>query len=534
MGHGSLPFLIVLVGVQVAQATLFHVADDDEFHLDDEVLEGKQRTATQPEIVVEAAPLPVLRSPTEKNSLVASDESTVYAIPPEMQLVPHTRLPKVPFGVLRLMLSKDIGPATEKMPAMPDNGRSQVRGWMGWYFASGFLLFLLLRRFCSNMEVQLSEEPAGSEMEVLRGRACWPTCIFILCMLLSVFTFLLTVQNCAFANEETRAKPQSMRAAADSMVLITRHYITNPGERAFLAAHSVTLSVFSACLYLWSWRKQDNVNISSSLLAQFAFRGGSLSLAVALLLESAGMMFLNETGSMEPEGANMSTALVMSVVGFSEEFAKIIAVSWGTVVLVSAVTSTTDHCCSSCLRTVVDSPRGLMLAALAAGFGFMTVENAGYVMVAAMTPPTTEVVFSSHSGDGVFDRAPRHPMMGDRNVVSEDTTDAAAITFWTCATIAIRVLLNIHPWLAGVSAARLANTVFKDGRPTACAGPGEMFDAYWPSSVIHAAYDWWVTAIAAPAALLAPPVCWYFSKRDYGEYWKEAGDCGTSSAVATM
>lgn len=530
--------VLLSVAVRLAEAAIINEVDDEPVQQEpiaaaNLAVPGQESNFMQEAAVsaVEVQPVkPEVTAPKEKDSLVKEDkhveDQDEFAIPPDMHLVPHTRAPKVPFGLFRTMLSRSTIVHMEPPQPMPDNGRSNIRMWVAWYAISAGLLFIILMRFCNGMEVNCTQETAGTEMEVLRGRSCWPICIMIMCACLSGLTFMMTIQNCQLTNLETQVKPTSQHILADSTIVITRHFIENPGERAFLAAHSVTLSVFTAILYLWSWRKQDNVDVSASLLAQYAFRGGTLSLAVALALESAGMMFLHETGAMEAEGANMSTALIMSVVGFSEEFAKIIAVSWGTVILVNAVSSTESYCCTCVCRTIVDSPKALMLAALAAGFGFMTVENAGYVMVAAMTPPTTEVVFSNKGADMMLDRVPRHAATGSggRKVVSEDTVDAVSITFWTMTTIAIRVLLNIHPWLAGVSAGRLAKTVFKDYRPTACAGPGEMFDAYWPSSVVHAAYDWWVTAIQAPLALLAPPVCWYMSKRDFGEYWKEMPD----------
>eukprot|EP00929_Paragymnodinium_shiwhaense_P075580 TRINITY_DN38655_c0_g1_i1.p1 TRINITY_DN38655_c0_g1~~TRINITY_DN38655_c0_g1_i1.p1 ORF type:complete len:568 (-),score=96.37 TRINITY_DN38655_c0_g1_i1:177-1880(-) len=446
----------------------------------------------------------------------------------------------VPDGVASIMESDE---QVQVSNAAPQAAGGDEKKWFLWFLASAGVLTGLLWHFHRKLHADAPLAEADVVDGDLRERPCWSTCVFVICAFLAVFAFYLTVLNCRFVNKETLKNPRQVHTVDDTTVVTTRFAILNAGERAFLAGHGVALSFFIACLTMWTWRHYGSVKISNALLAKYAIRGGTVSLAAALLMESGGLMLINAAGN-ESDGANVSTGLVMSMVGFSEEFTKLIAVTVGTSLVLDSYTRTTRESCSAALASLVESPRALMLAGLAAGFGFMTVENAGYVMSAAMMPPTTQVIYSRNHGDPIIREGDPHPRFfaSDHKKLSEDEVSAASITFWTTATIVIRVLLNVHPWWAAMSSARLAQMAYKDKRDSACLSAGEILSAFWPSALVHALYDFWITACTGPVGLLAPPVFWYFSKRHFNDDWHQweeeavtdentAGH--TSSAVAT-
>merc|ERR1719410_281232 len=93
-----------------------------------------------------------------------------------------------------------------------------------------------------------------------------------------------------------------------------------------------------------------------------------------------------------------------------------------------------EGCCHKNFCHVwVTSPRALALAGLASGFGFMALENVEYILAVVMRPP----------------------QIPEGSKEDEDVGYSEGVTVVvTMIIIAVRVLLNLHPWLAGLSALR--------------------------------------------------------------------------------
>eukprot|EP00927_Polykrikos_kofoidii_P058309 TRINITY_DN5274_c0_g1_i1.p1 TRINITY_DN5274_c0_g1~~TRINITY_DN5274_c0_g1_i1.p1 ORF type:complete len:700 (-),score=105.80 TRINITY_DN5274_c0_g1_i1:90-2189(-) len=417
--------------------------------------------------------------------------------------------PRIPlrFPVLALTEELHLRSRQEEM-AESDNGQSEIQPWFWLFVVTTILLFVLMKCVTSQFPVDMIEDP-DPEVQALKEKSCWTPCVGIACLGLAFLSFYATLVNVEIQNKLTRKHPRSSNVNEDTRIVTTRYIISNPGQRAFLAGHGVTLSLFMAICLMASWRHHDKVQISVSHLTKFAFRGGSLSLIIALALETAGSRALGAGGMREDGGLTLGTALLMACIGFSEEFAKIVSVTCGTCTSSIHHRTSTEECSTCWVRSLVDAPRGMALAGLASGFGFMTVENAGYVMAAAMMPPTSTVV----------SRWPQEPE-GGRDVISTDEVSGASITFLTAMTVLVRVLLNIHPWLAGISAIRLSRLAFKPGNCVATLSAFDMFCIVFPSSIAHGAYDFLITVLTpALIGLLVPPVFWLFSRHYFSAGW---------------
>eukprot|EP00929_Paragymnodinium_shiwhaense_P061894 TRINITY_DN30917_c0_g1_i1.p1 TRINITY_DN30917_c0_g1~~TRINITY_DN30917_c0_g1_i1.p1 ORF type:complete len:765 (-),score=191.22 TRINITY_DN30917_c0_g1_i1:112-2337(-) len=396
-------------------------------------------------------------------------------------------------------------PSPAQVAAEEEVFRSETRSWFLYFLVSMGIWFFLLLLCGSDNTVLVETDDADDAISTMRGRPCWDMCLAVAVVLLSLFMFWMTTVSIGLANEHTRLAPETIRIKGDTTVITTRMLIDNPGPRAFLAGTGVTASVFAAVLAIAAWRKYSEVAISTGLLCQYAVRGGSFSLAVALLLVFGGLFLLGQVG-LETLGT------YMALVGFGEEYAKVVAVTLGTLLMVSAARDDKRDCGSMlCNRTLVEDPKGLMLAGMAAGFGFMTVENGLYVMAAATMPPTKEVTY-------------QRTAMGEVSkgtVLEEDELVNVSIVYITIMTILVRVLLNIHPWLCGICAGRVARVAFPEKRPTACLDVCEMNYAILPSSVVHACYDFFVTVLGAPVGLVCPVVFWWGSRRYFADLWEE-------------
>jgi len=357
-----------------------------------------------------------------------------------------------------------------------------------WFVAFLFAIWsmaMLTRLLCNNMEVP--EQPDAGDFQKERGRPCCNYLCAALLFFLCFATFWMTILNVAMVNTSIKKEPTTM----DGNTTVTKFPIQDPGQRGFQASEGVALSVVIACVTMWNWRCYGAVRIASALLAQFVLRGGTIAIIVALVFEIFGSIALSAVGLAFP-------LLNMLLVGFSEEGAKMAAVVFSVWLSADAI-GTQPGCCLQCWRSLVESPRALMLAGLSVGYGFMIVENAEYLISSASTP-------------------------GEKRTSPGNTPDemqgGAIVNFFTCVTILIRVLLNIHPWLAGYSAARIADVAFKQRREKALLGCSELLWAVWPSAVIHAAYDFLIVAVPF-LGLFCPPLFWYFSRRWFYFEWDQ-------------
>jgi RsiW-degrading membrane proteinase PrsW (M82 family) len=382
-----------------------------------------------------------------------------------------------------------------------DKWDQDVRVWLLGYLVSLAVLLMLFMWLTGHMVVEV---PAENDefMRTLKGKPCWNLCVLMACVLTSLFIFWLTVSTCSMTNQTILLKPITRVTIANTTVVTTKTVIYNPGQRAFLSAHGISLSAFAAALLLSSWRYSDQTQITTALLAQYAVRGGSFALVIAVSFVGGGLMLLGSVGI-------STVATYMALVGYSEEYAKMIAVTCGTCLLPGMYHVAANSCICSCLcRTLVETPRGLMLAGLAAGFGFMTVENGLYVMASATVPSTTIVTTDDNTG----------------KIISTEEMTAESTLILTIATVAIRIVFNIHPWLTGLCSARIGKVAFKEERGTACLETCTVVSAINPSSIIHGVYDFLVTVLPGGLALICVPIIWFGSKWSFSREWQRADE----------
>jgi len=383
-----------------------------------------------------------------------------------------------------------------------------------WLTATMCFAALLLSVFKSRKRVVLDEDDPEHEME--RGRPCWNVSCPLAGVLLCLVVFKMTLLQVAVQNDATNLQPIQNETLAGHTMTVYQYPITNPGLRAFMASVGVMLSLAVAFITLLNWRHADQVKVTLALLAKVMLRGATLSLMLAMALELAGQALLSDVGLSNRNSVSLGTFLVMLVVGFSEELAKLAAVACGSRLSVAALAVPDTGCssiCSAWCRALLADRRSLALAGLAAGFGFMTVENAGYLMASASMPPKFYQEKGEHGKD----------------VPSAQDMDGGAVTFVTAITICVRVLLNIHPWLSGVSAIRAGNRAFGDGAPTVCSGLLDMIKAVWPSALIHCAYDFALVAGPGILGIFLPFVFWYGSRRHFSDSWP--ADDGAEAAT---
>jgi len=393
--------------------------------------------------------------------------------------------------------------------------------WIAGFIATLLSLGVLLMLYSSYRRVEF-KDPEDEELVSVLGRPCWNTCCVTFYVISSLFLFWVTFATATSINEGIESNPEVIMKVNTTQGVLRKSYdlhMINPGECAYLTAMGLMLSMAVACVTLVNWRNFGDVKMTSSILIQFMLRGASLSVVVAVLLESCGSALLtarsNQLGALNK--FSVGGALMMLVVGFSEEFAKIIAATCGICLSVAALKDAHRGCCCcfnrQCCQLLIETPKALALAGVAAGFGFMIIENVEYVLSTTLQPSMDPSGKNANSEDGSPD-----DMFG-------------VSTFFNIAVITVRVLLNIHPWLTGVSALRIGHIAFEKGEPmSACLGPSDIIWAVMPSALIHAAYDF--TIVSLPLlAVVAVPAIWYCSRQFFYSEWVKT-DVGQEDDLA--
>merc|ERR1719265_244565 len=172
------------------------------------------------------------------------------------------------------------------------------------------------------------------------------------------------------------------------------------------------------------------------------------------------------------------------MVAVIEELSKAGAVIWGTWLSASALRLAMPGCSANC-RLLVESPRALMLAGLAAGCGFMTIENVGYLISSGLIRDDGESV--------IVDKLLRWAIM------------------------VVRVVMNIHPWMAGITCARIARLT--RGRDSLSISVKEFAWALYPAVLIHAAFDFGLLALSI-FAMFAPMMAWFGARHIFEKEWE--------------
>jgi len=392
----------------------------------------------------------------------------------------------------------------------PEPRRSDMWQWTFRFVLAFLSLALLTWCAAGTLKVENSDGDDEEPNPEFRGRPCCTYCCAVMTVALSsiVFTLALLVlnaENIEFERHRDLAPGNVTLTITEGNRTIHLTQVDSPGERAFEAGTGVALSVFVAIFVLCSWRHLNAVRLRLDLMAQFAVRGAILSSFLAGVLEIAGSVAVLATRSAFAaqeqgklmEGFNLWTIAMMAVVGMSEEFAKFIVTIWGTWYREDSLHSmSTQSRCSCVWPTLVQSPHGMMLIGLSAGFGFMVIENAGYLLsVACMQDDDAKVD---------VDTKPEVDMM---------------MRIMRLVTIVIRVVLNLHPYLSGLVAGRFASVLVKHPRDGDNLTAKELLWVLWPSAALHASYDLLVTVLPGILGLLMPPIFWYIVRQQFRSEW---------------
>jgi len=360
---------------------------------------------------------------------------------------------------------------------------------MGFFITLGMLG--LLSTHCGSVK-KVNIPHYDANLESARGRHCWITCCAANAFLLCSLVFAMTLVSIMDQNRMTRVDPVAFDPMARDGEDVIVHMVRHPGERAFESGNGVALSVAIGWLVMLNWRHSGMVQITLGLLALFAVRGATVSLFISVLLEISGDIVLKEahgdSSIRSHNGPDILTLCQMLVAGVSEETSKVLALICGTWICAGALSAAAvPYRFLGCWRVLVESPRALMLAGLSIGFGFMTIENAGYLLTVAGTPPMD---------------------YRDEEDGSIDHLGGMALRVLRIVIILVRVLLNLHPWLAGIAAARIARITFGEHRHTASLSGAEFLWCIWPSAMTHATYDFLILAVPGFLGICLPPVFW--------------------------
>jgi RsiW-degrading membrane proteinase PrsW (M82 family) len=399
-----------------------------------------------------------------------------------------------------------------------------VAGCLLYYWASG-----------DNVRVNFQGEACAATHKAELGDPCYNSLCVGLCFLLSTLAFVLTALNIEAVNLSIEKDSTVFEIVNREAYTIERYPINNVGQRSFEASLGVMLSLTIACYVLLYWRRKGGgggggqetpIMMRTSLLVIFVLRGATLSITFALVLEILGDILLAYAGfksdketarSAGPVFGAFTTLLSMIVVGCSEEFAKIVAATWGTCFSPAALQRRGGCCPSGCCRLLLVEPvkKKLVLAGLAAGYGFMIIENFSYLMNAASEPP------------GVY--SPLNHTAGKD--MKRDEMDSQTISALNWLTTFLRVVCNIHPWLTGYAAARLAKSL--ELHDVACVGCPVLMLAALPSAVIHTTYDFLLVVHPNPGlwVMAVPFIFWYLSWHLFKASWDSLEDSAPSVAA---
>ena len=228
----------------------------------------------------------------------------------------------------------------------------------------------------------------------------------------------------------------------------------NRGSDAFIGM-ALCCAVFWLVRSMLSSRAPGE-SLSAPLAVQFFFRGASVSIILAVMLESFGM------STNRPRYVMWKDVPIAFTVGFAEEVSKLFVVILGTFLIPtqlpeSLVLNQGDMTCMRCFpvgccvrtwTTLVESPRALAIAGMSVGFGFMFSENLEYFFLVFTTMDTTTRMI----------------------------------------TMVMRIVLNLHPILTGLCAARLAGRIWTSAVPRSIS-IGKLAASIWPSVIMHAVFD---------------------------------------------
>jgi len=265
--------------------------------------------------------------------------------------------------------------------------------------------------------------------------------------------------------------------------------LDDSGWRAFESGIIVVLSVLAGSYWIFGWRKEGSVKLNNALISQLAVRGASIALLAAIILEIVSSKVfrvrMKDEGD-SPSQALISAAKITLIAGINEEFAKAFSVTWDSVTTQAALASRPTGCCGH-QTILLNSPQAMMIAGLSVGLGFMTIENASYIIAMVVVPMAV-------------------PVNGELDPTEETLTWASGLLV-----VIGRVAFNLHPWLAGLTSGRMARSVFATGEGRTMPLVMDFLIAMLPSALIHSAYDFALMTLPINIGMCAPPAFWLLS-----------------------
>jgi len=449
-------------------------------------------------------------------------------------------------------------------------GSEQFQLWSGYFMFTMGCLALMFHRF--GQDFQLNNEPED-DCGQARGTPCWSPCLVVTVVALSWCMFHSTLVALTTTNTLNIQLPDK-----PGFVLVpntTAHPTTplgtagnegievpagNAGERAYETGFGIAFSAVFVCLIVLKKRFHDKVQISTSLLSFFSFRGATLATTLSAITELVAFALVGAIMGQSKQaikGSDMCNkpdveqmgvqvlvvAVAMFCVGVAEETAKALAVIWGMWICARTLRTAAPASCCSC-RVLVESPRALMLAGLASGCGLMVIENMEYLFMTAMIRDTT---------------------------IAHDAGEyTLKVLRW--GAMFVRTVLNIHPWMVGITCARLGRVIFgqkdvpvattssdsssdareplvaaadpspvsmeehaqrRDEKPGGGITPGELIWALYPSVLAHAFFDFSLMVLGV-LAIWVPFVGWWVAKAYFEQEWEAAGSSKEEELTKNM
>jgi len=386
--------------------------------------------------------------------------------------------------------------------AAPDDVdlKTNFAHWSIAFLGTLMAVSLMSHQVGGKLKIDLQPE---DDLTQARGRAGWTVFIAVSVVVLSLITFASTYMVLTTTNSvNIQSTHHHFVIDADGVVVRAG----NAGERAFEAGQGVAASVALMSVIILYRRHAEQIQINCGLLSHFAVRGATIATTIASILELGGILLLNRVTGMQVRSllthpgkhglaSVVSVGLTMSMVAIAEELSKAIAVIFCLWYCAGALRLATPYCGSKHCRTLIESPRAMMLAGLAAGCGFMTVENVGYL--------TSVSLIRDPGNHFILDKVMRWCIM------------------------AVRVALNIHPWMTGICCGRIARATY--GRDTPSLSLKELAWALWPAVVVHAVFDFSLVVLGA-FAMFIPLITWFLARSVFNSEWDAAGELEAASA----
>lgn len=210
---------------------------------------------------------------------------------------------------------------------------------------------------------------------------------------------------------------------------------------------------------------------------------------------------------------------VMVVVGLSEEIAKTLAFLCGAYYSAAALKRDgvperfrLSH------RYLIDSRRGLMLLGFTVGFGFMVIENAGYLVGMAV-----DIRFNTDDLVGIYQQDEAGPSISQ--------TGPRQAWYLRAVLVFYRVLLNLHPWLTALTAANVARLSMKEGVEYPQLTAKEFCACIGPAMAAHTLFDTGILISPSIVALILPFVFVGVLRHLVCQAWDEVPDAEGDQAM---